>query len=71
MKQITLYRASCSNGGAFADAGTTLELGDGADQISADRAKDLADTGGGDSVTAAAAAEKDPPVEPAPGKPAK
>lgn len=57
MKKITLYRASASNAGLFIDAGNTIEIGDGDDQISADRAKDLLDTGGADSATAAAKAE--------------
>lgn len=57
IKKITLYRASSDNAGLFIDAGNTLEIGDGNDQISADRAKDLLDTGGADSVTVAAKAE--------------
>ncbi len=64
MKKITLYRASSSNGGSFLDSGTTVDIGDDADQISADRAQDLVDTGGGASATAAAAAENQAPVEP-------
>ena len=54
MKRITLHRAAQDNAGGFQDAGTDLTVGDEAEAgvISADRAKDLVDTGGAVAVTA-------------------
>jgi hypothetical protein len=57
MRKIVLYAAALLNGGNYIDAGATVEIGDGADQISADRAKELVDGGRAASVTAARADE--------------
>ncbi|WP_267396561.1 MULTISPECIES: hypothetical protein [unclassified Sphingomonas] len=43
MKKITLYSAAVRNDGSYADAGTTLTIGDKLDEISAERAKPLTD----------------------------
>jgi hypothetical protein len=57
MKKITLYGPTVRNDGTYADSGTTLTIGDKADEISADRAKALVDTLGAVSETAAKADE--------------
>lgn len=55
MKKITLYGSSVRNDGSYVDAGTTLTIGDKADEISADRAKELTDGARAVSETAAKA----------------
>ena len=57
-KKITLYAADATNGGAYADAGATLVVGDAFDQIGGDRAQAAVDAGRAASVTAAKADEK-------------
>ncbi len=59
MKKIVLHRATVDNTGAFVDAGAELTIGDKGEAgvITADRARDLVDSGGALSATAAAAAE--------------
>lgn len=58
MKKITLYSAATRNGGAYADAGETIAIGDDAGEITADRAKQLVDAGRAVSETAARADAK-------------
>lgn len=58
MKKITLYGAATRNDGSYIDAGATLTIGDGADQIGTDRAKDLVDRSIAVSETAAKADDK-------------
>lgn len=41
-KVILLLSAAYANGGAYCDAGATLAVGDGKNEITAERAKDLA-----------------------------
>lgn len=53
MKKITLHGPSVRNSGAYADAGTTLTIGDKADEIDAARAKQLVDDNIAVSETAA------------------
>jgi len=53
MKKITLYGAATRNDGGYVDAGTTLTIGDKADEISAERAKGLVDAATAVSETAA------------------
>ena len=55
MKKITLHGANVRNDGAYADAGTTLTIGDGATEITSARAKDAVDLGTAVSETAAKA----------------
>ena len=55
MKKITLYGANSTNEGKFADAGTTLTIGDKPTEIDADRAKAAVDAGTAVSETAAKA----------------
>lgn len=55
MKKITLYGSSVRNDGSYVDAGATLTIGDKPDEISADRAKELTDSGRAVSETAAKA----------------
>jgi len=43
MKKIVLHGPTVRNSGAYADAGTTLTIGDKADEIVAPRAKQLVD----------------------------
>ena len=47
MNTITLHTAATRNDGSYADAGTTLVIGDKNEEISADRAQALADNYGG------------------------
>lgn len=55
MKKITLYGANSTNEGKFADAGSPLTIGDGPEEIDADRAKAAVDAGTAVSETAAKA----------------
>lgn len=57
MKRIILTGPSVRNGGAYVDAGETVEVGGGKTQIADDRAKELLDRGGALTETAAKAAE--------------
>lgn len=59
MKSIQLHTARADNGGSFRDGGSTLDVGDDADQIDADTAKALVD-GGLASVLAAAGVKETP-----------
>lgn len=58
MKKITLHSPAVRNSGAFADAGSTLTIGDQPDEITAARAKAMVDNGTAVSETAAKAEEK-------------
>jgi hypothetical protein len=69
MKKITLYAANATNDLKFADAGTTLTIGDGATEISAARAKAAVD--GGMAVSETAAKADQAAADPATKTPAK
>lgn len=55
MKKITLYAASSRNNGDYVDAGETLTIGNGAEEITSERAKTLVDGNLAASETAAKA----------------
>ncbi len=57
MKKITLHGPTVRNDQSYADAGTTLTIGDKPDEIAADRARELVDRGVALSETAAAKPE--------------
>lgn len=58
MKKITLHGPAARNDGSYADAGTTLTIGDKPEEIDGERAKALVDEGRAVSETAAKADER-------------
>lgn len=58
MKKITLHGPAVRNDGSYVDAGETLTIGDGADEINSDRAADLVERGVAFGAAEAARIEK-------------